>query len=162
MASSFLPSLFGTRKNTPVFNSLQNEIDRVFEDFRKSPYLENMLFPDDDHSMLVPKIDISETEGGLEVTTELPGVNMDEIEISVIGENLLIEGEKSDEQKTEEKNYRLVERSYGRFSRSVPLGFEADPDTVGAKFSNGILKVSIEKPTEVQMKTKKIKIEKVS
>jgi HSP20 family protein len=121
-----------------------------------------MPFPDDDHTMLVPKIDISETEGGLEVSTELPGVNMDEIEISVIGENLLIEGEKSDEQKTEEKNYRLVERSYGRFSRSVPLGFEADPDTVGAKFSNGILKVSIEKPAEVQMKTKKIKIEKVS
>jgi HSP20 family protein len=52
----------------------------------------------------------------------------------------------------------VVERSYGSFSRSIPLPFMPDPDKVEARFDKGVLRVKLSKPAELVKKEKKIEI----
>jgi HSP20 family protein len=85
---------------------------------------------------------------------------MEEMDISVTDNVLTIRGEKSAEKKTEEKDYHLVERSYGSFMRSVPLSFTIDPKDVKAELNDGVLTIAIKKPKEATAKTKKIKVSK--
>jgi HSP20 family protein len=78
------------------------------------------------------------------------------------GDQLLIKGEKKSEieEKKDEKgrSFRRVERSFGSFQRLMSLPYEVDPDKVQASFKDGVLTLSIPKPTEVQRKAKKIEI----
>jgi HSP20 family protein len=58
------------------------------------------------------------------------------------------------------KNWHLVERSYGSFSRTIPLPFDSDPAKVEAKFDRGVLHIRLPKPAEVAKKQQKIEIKK--
>jgi HSP20 family protein len=73
---------------------------------------------------------------------------------------LTIRGEKKAEREQKERDYHLMERSHGTFSRSLPLPFAADPSQVKAGFKNGVLTVTIPKPKEVQEKQHRIEIER--
>jgi len=159
MSSSFLPSGFG-KSEKPFFQNLQKEVGRVFDEFRDlTPWNEDSFFAKE-NGQLVPKLDLSETENEVQISTELPGVKMDDIDISVTSNVVSIKGEKSAESKQEKKDYHRVERSYGSFARSVALGFDIDPKEVKADFADGVLTIKIEKPAEIAGKTQKIKITK--
>jgi HSP20 family protein len=69
-----------------------------------------------------------------------------------------IKGEKKAEREEKKKNFHLVERSYGSFSRSFTLPFAVDPDQAKATFKNGVLSINLPKPPEMQAKAKKIAI----
>jgi HSP20 family protein len=71
---------------------------------------------------------------------------------------LTIKGEKKVEREEKQKDFHLVERSYGSFSRSLTLPFAVDPDKAKATLKNGVLSISLPKPPEVQAKAKKIAI----
>lgn len=161
MSRSYLPSIFGTDKNPPpLFTSLHKEIDRVFDEFRRNtPRLagEGLFVLD---NQIVPKLDVSETDKEVEITVELPGVKEEDLDISAYDNVLVLKGEKSASREEKKKDYRLVERSYGSFARSVPLDFPVDPDSVKADFQKGVLTITIAKPPEVAEKTRKIKIGK--
>lgn len=159
MTQSLLPSLFG-KSERPFFQSLHKEIDRVFDEFRElNPWDDAALYKAS-NGKLVPKLDVSETEKEIEISAELPGVKMDDIDISVTDNVLTLKGEKSAESRKDEKDYHLVERSYGSFLRTIPLSFAVDSKEVKADFVDGILKISIKKPPEIAAKTQKIKISK--
>lgn len=161
MASSFLPTLLG-KTDSPIFQSLQKEIDRVFDEFRElTPWNDGEIFAKSNGKLML-KIDVAETDTEVEITAELPGVKLDDLDIAVTENILTIKGEKSSEHEREEKDYHLVERSYGSFSRSIPLSFDIDPKVVKADFANGILTIKIGKSPEVAAKTQKIKISKAS
>ena len=125
MKTSLLPSVFGNGEKTPLaFRSLHNEIDRVFNEFRD-------VFPSfntEDESVgngqIVPKIDVSETGKIVKVAAELPGVDDGDIDVSVAGNVLTLKGEKATSREENEKDFKLVERSYGSFSRTLPFSFE--------------------------------------
>src|SRR6266545_3631565 len=75
---------------------------------------------------------------------------------------LTVRGEKKtarDEQ-DKDKNWHVVERSYGSFSRAIPLPFDPDPAKVEAKFDKGVLHIHLPKPAEVAKKQQKIEIKK--
>jgi HSP20 family protein len=159
MTNSPLPSLF-ENKDKPIFQSLQKEVDRVFDEFRDiTPWNDEGFFTKS-NGKLIPKLDLSETDRHVEISTELPGVKTEDIDISAIDNVLSIKGEKSSETKKEEKDYHMVERSFGSFSRTIPLGFVIDEKNVTAELKDGVLTIEIKKPAEVAAKTKKIMISK--
>lgn len=133
----------GVRRASP-FNLLQQEIDRVFEDFA------GWRFGRADLPTFTPSMEVSETDKTIEITTELPGIEEKDVEISIADGVLSIRGEKKAEREEKNKSYRLVERSYGSFQRSLALPPGIDPDAIKANMSKGVLKVTLPKPAASQ------------
>jgi HSP20 family protein len=130
------------------FMSLQREIDRLFEDFTRG-------FPTITGSgatALMPNMDVTETDKEIEITAELPGLEEKDVQVNVADNLLTIRGEKKAEKEQKDKNYRLVERSYGSFERTLELPEGVNADTIKANISKGVLKVTVAKPLPVQAK----------
>jgi len=155
-----MSTLFNQEAGTDMFSNLHNEIDRVFNQFRDSTmsYPGTSLLSGNGMQRLQPRVDISETDGQIQVEAELPGVELADVEVSVTNESLVIEGRKSTESEKKEKNYHLVERSQGQFVRRIPLGFYVDADKINATFKNGVLTVAIQKPEEHANRKKRIEV----
>jgi len=141
-----------------MFANLQKEVERVFGDFR--PMSPVRAQATNGETWLMPRIDVSESDGAIAVEAELPGVERNDVDVQVLDNVLLIEGSKKTESEKKEKDYHLVERSSGQFLRRIPLGFDVDPDKVEASFRNGVLNVTIARPPEAESKAKRIKIHK--
>ena len=93
----------------------------------------------------VPGIDISETDDQFQVQVELPGMERDDIEVSLENSVLTVNGERKFEEKENGKKFHKVESHYGTFSRSVQLPENVDADSVDAHYKDGILHISIDK-----------------
>jgi HSP20 family protein len=154
-----LPSLFGRNGGqSSLFSALQGEIDRVFDAFSRnvgsSGALSSFTFS--------PSVDVTESADSVDVSAELPGCELKDVEVMVEGRILTIRGEKRTEkdEKGGEKGaeWHVAERSYGAFSRTMPLPFEADPGTIEARFEKGVLKVHVPKPPEAKSRKAKIAI----
>ena len=154
MAGSYLPPMF--TRGSEGLGSLFREIEKTFDDFSRRGPLAG-YFGD---GAALPKIDVSEGKDGIEVTAELPGVEEKDIDLTLSNGVLTIRGEKKSErdETDKEKNWHMVERRYGSFSRSVTLPYEPDSAKVEAKFEKGVLRVRLPKPAEISKKEKKIEI----
>jgi len=96
-----------------------------------------------------PPLNIFEDRESLIVKAEIAGVNSQNLEISLEGETLTIQGiRKKSNNETLSYHRREIER--GNFSRAISLPVKVDPDTVSAKLKNGILTVTINKAAEVK------------
>jgi len=136
------------------FMSLQREIDRLFNDFTHNfPYFE--LKPNG--GKLMPSTDLTETDKEIEITAELPGLEEKDVQISLADNRLTIRGEKKAEKEQSDKNYRMIERSYGSFERTVELPEGVNPDDVKATIAKGVLTVKVPKPAPVQAKKIEVK-----
>lgn len=133
------------------FATLQREVERAFEDFSRG-------FPTTagGTTELTPKMDATETDKEFELTFELPGLEEKDVEVNVADNILTIRGEKKAEKEQKDKNYRVVERSFGSFARSVELPDGIDPDAIKATITKGVLKVTVPKPAPAV--TKKVDI----
>lgn len=142
----------------PFFGSLQREIERVFDQFR-DPFAGSArdMFAFSQGRMM-PALDISENADAIEITAELPGVKEADLDLTINDGVLVLKAEKSENVDEKKKDFRLVERRYGSFRRSIPLGFDPDTSAVKATFKDGILTLNIKKPAEAIAKTKKIEI----
>lgn len=162
MSGSLLPSAVESRAETqPLFKSLHKEIDRVFDEFRNIFPTSDMDTKDPD-KFIVVNTDVRETDELVEMSMELPGVEEKDLDISVAGNVLTIKGEKSSDHEETEKDYKLMERKYGSFVRTLPFSFDIDEKKVSADFENGVLKVTVKKPPEAVKKSKKINISKTA
>ena len=104
----------------------------------------------------MPRMDVSETDKEIEVTAELPGLEEKDIQLNFADNVLTIRGEKKNEREEKEKDYHLIERSYGSFTRAVQLPAGVNADDIKAVMSKGVLKVTVPKPGPAQ--TRKIDI----
>ncbi len=93
----------------------------------------------------MPTVDVSETDGHVIVRAEVPGMEKDDINVTLSDGLLTIHGEKKQEKEEEKENYRFVERRYGSFSRSVRVPDGVDAEKIEASYKDGVLKVSIPK-----------------
>jgi HSP20 family protein len=150
--SNLLPSLWDKTSNP--LESLQKEMDRIFADFGKD-LPEAAAF-----GKAFPAVDINETETGLELSAELPGVAEKDIDISVAGKTLTIKGEKSAEKTVSEKDKQISERSYGAFRRMMTLPFAPVSDSIEAHMENGVLTVVLPRPAESEDQPKKIEVKR--
>ena len=128
------------------FRALQREMDNLFGDYSKNWPMAQAL--------RAPAINVAESDGEIEITAELPGVDQKDIKLSLEGNRLIISGEKREEHKTDDKSFHVMERSYGSFHRTIGLPFEASSDLVDAQFENGLLHLRIKKPQGGQQQQK--------
>lgn len=154
MAKQFLPDLFGRASGTDMFSSLQREIDRVFSDFnRGTPAMAEFR-----KGMMGLKVNVAETDKAVEVTAEIPGVDASDIDVQLKDGILTIKGEKKEEKDDKQKDYHVVERSYGMFERSFTVSADIDAAKVEASFDKGVLKVMLPKLPAAQAKVQKIEV----
>jgi len=154
MAKQFLPDLFGRASGTDMFSSLQREIDRVFSDFnRGTPAMAEFR-----KGMMGLKVNVAETDKAVEVTAEIPGVDASDIDVQLKDGILTIKGEKKEEKDDKQKDYHVVERSYGMFERSFTVSADIDAAKVEASFDKGVLKVMLPKLPAAQTKVQKIEV----
>src|SRR5215510_14983302 len=154
--AGYLPSMF-TRGNDGL-GSLFREIERTFDDFSRRMPLAG--FPGFGDGATAPRIDVSESKDGIEVTAELPGVDEKDIDVTLSNGVLTIRGEKKTErdETDKDKNWHVVECRYGSFSRTVTLLYDPDSAKVEAKFEKGVLLIRLPKPAEITKREKKIAI----
>jgi len=105
-----------------------------------------------------PHIDISEDEKNIYVEAEVPGVKKEDIKITLQDNILTITGEKKKEEKDSKRNFFRSERAYGSFTRSFTLPDDINPDSVDAKFENGILNIKISRTEKKKQNEKFIEI----
>ncbi len=99
---------------------------------------------------VLPRIDIREGRKHITVKAELPGVEKDDIDVSIDNGLLRLSGEKRREKEEKDENYYHLESEYGRFSRLIELPAEVDPDDVDATYRKGVLTVKIKKAKDAQ------------
>jgi HSP20 family protein len=105
-----------------------------------------------------PLADMRETDQGFELTVDLPGMKVEDIELSIRGEMLLVSGEKAEEQHDgAQGTYRFSERRFGRFERAFSLPPGADRNRIDARFQDGVLKIEIPVSPEGEQ-TQKIQV----
>ncbi|MCK5085907.1 MAG: Hsp20/alpha crystallin family protein [Melioribacteraceae bacterium] len=139
-------------KFNPVkeFDSFHDTIQKYFEDFSLTRSSLRETFS--------PKIDISEEKNQIIVEAEIPGVNKEDLKITLQDNILTLEGEKKKEDQEKEKNFYRVERTYGSFKRSFNLPYDVDSEKVEAKFEDGLLMISLQKFEEKKKIEKNIKL----
>ena len=134
-----------TRTRNRGLNSLQREIDRVFDAF----------FPSDDdrdttsqQAVWAPRTDLVEGSDAYRIHLDLPGVHRDDVTINYQDNQLTISGERRDERTSETDERVRVERAFGHFYRAFTLPRTVNPDGIEAAHENGVLTVRIPKTEE--------------
>lgn len=137
------------------FNQLRTEVDRIFDSFPfRLPTLRLGRFT------AAPVVEMTETAKAYKVRAELPGMDPENIEVTLNDGVLRIAGEKREEREEDERGYRLSERSYGAFERLIELPSAATDDGVKAKFRHGLLTVTVPKNDNANAKVKRISVVK--
>ena len=135
-----------------------DDFEKYFNSLFRSPFsvMANPMMAQSKASLLSPSMDIYDEDNDIVIKAEVPGVNKDDIDISVDKNRLTISGEKKQETKVKEKNFHRMERSYGSFSRSFRLPDGVNADKAKAEFKDGILEIRI--PRSGKAKARKIAI----
>jgi len=152
MLGSLVP--WKTRSLFPVtdrFTRFEDEMQEMMNRF--FPGEEGWLKP---AMGFAPKLDLVESEGEFEVTVDLPGLKPEEVNVELKNGQLWITGEKREEKEEEGKTYHRIERHYGEFRRVLPLPTSVKEEEIEAKFTEGVLKVTVPKSEEA--KTKHIEV----
>jgi len=105
-----------------------------------------------------PSADIIETETGIVVKADLPGLDTSDIDVSISEDVLTIKGEKRKEEEKTGERYHSVERYYGSFQRSFRLPSSVQMDKAEATFEKGVLTISLPKTEEARKKEIKIQV----
>jgi HSP20 family protein len=151
-----IPSFWNNTQNPNFdpFQSLRRDVQDMFGMIeRRLPESEP-----NGHFMTMPSLDLAETKESIEVTAELPGVSEKDISVSLEKNRLIISGEKKKETEDKGKDYYLSERSFGAFSRAIPLAFEPTSDAIDARCDQGILRITIKKPADIRAKAYEIPV----
>lgn len=136
-------------------SNVQREINRLFDNFFHGDVQADDSFFS---SVWTPAVDIAEQDDQYVVKVELPGVNKDDVKITLESNILTIRGEKKQEKEIKEDNYHRMERSYGSFQRSFTLPATVKSDKIDAGFKDGILTISLPKAEEAKPKQIEVKV----
>jgi len=135
---------------------MRKDIERMFEEFFE-PFSRRRRRWWSREGMIVPNIDVYDKKGEVVVKAELPGVEKDNIDITVTKDTLTIKGEIKKDEEVKEEDYYAREISYGSFARTIALPVEVDSEKAKATFKNGILEIVL--PKKEEAKPKEIKVE---
>jgi len=130
--------------------NVRNEMDRMLD-----RYFGHIPFEVEGYGFL--DVDMYQTDNNVVVEASIPGIDPDDINISVAGDVLTIKGEVKEETEKKDVDYHIKERKYGSFTRSITLPTQVVADKASAEFKNGILKLTLPKAEEVKPKTITVK-----
>ncbi|WP_193171182.1 Hsp20/alpha crystallin family protein [Nisaea nitritireducens] len=141
------------------FSAFRAEMDRMFHNFLQSPAMSMSLpFTGMHGGLVVPTTDMKESDTQISITTELPGMGEDDVEVTVKSGTLTVKGEKTEEKRDEKDNYHLTERRYGQFQRSFKLPENIDEAKIKASFDKGVLTITMPKSKDGTHAERRIKI----
>lgn len=147
----------GPRQSVLRPDTFQNELKQAFDRFFEAPFFSQ----DSDDSAVVtaqwqPRVDIKEEAGRFVIYADLPGIDPEEIEVSMDKGILSIRGERRSESSEETERYSRIERRYGSFHRRFALPDSADADGISAQGRHGVLEIVIPKKPETQPRRIKV------
>ncbi len=137
-----------------LIEGLQDELNRFFD----APLTHFARDSDQAYTAWMPSTDVHDLGDKIVVKTDMPGMDKDDIEITVQGSTLYIKGEKKQEEKVQDHGCVRSERYFGRFERALPLGEEIDSSKVDATYKDGVLTVNITKKEESKPKQIKVNV----
>lgn len=148
-----MESLTRSSQRTAPLRSLQDEVNRLFE----SVFPSRMSEGDEPSSgVWSPRMDLMEADDHYRMRVDLPGIEKNDVSITVEDSRLTIRGERKDESRNEQENVVRMERTFGTFYRSLRLPKSVNENKIKATFTDGVLSVEI--PKTEKSKPKKIKI----
>lgn len=144
------------REESEPFFSLWQDVNRVFDDFFTGTELTPFSAL---RGGFTPSINVTESDNEIAVTVELPGLDEKDVELSLSHDALTIKGEKKQESEEKGRDFYRMERSYGSFSRTIPLPRDVvDADKVTANFDKGVLRVTLPKLETAQTLSRRIPV----
>ena len=124
------------------------QMDRMFDEFFGRGWLRPFRFERpvlSEFDWNLPKVDVMDRKDDVVVRAEVPGVNKEDIEVSISGNTLTIKGESKHEEKEEKGDYWRCEISRGAFSRMILLPAEVDDAKAKASMKDGVLELTLPK-----------------
>jgi len=139
-------------------DSLHKEMDRLFDEFRKMSAHPMPMGRSWNLAQVTPRIDETEDDKAFHVKVELPGMDQEDVDITLTDGLLTIRGEKKQEEEEKGKDFYRTERAFGTFRRSIPIPVEVDESKIDASFKKGVLNITLPKSAEAQKKVKHIAV----
>jgi HSP20 family protein len=121
--------------------ALKDDIDRWFQHALEDPFGATS-------ARWMPSVDVHETDREVVVTMEVAGLDSDNLDLRITPQGLVVRGEKVEEKEDGRRDFHVLERSYGRFLRTVPLQPGLDVERAEAKIKKGVLTVRLPKAGE--------------
>jgi len=134
--------------------SLREAMDRLFEESFVRPSGRRLALAEGG----ALAVDMYETDDDVVVKTALPGIDPDDVNVSITGNTLTIKGETKVQEEVEEENYVYRERRFGAYSRSLTLPAAVETDGAEAEYENGVLTLRIPKVEEAKPKAIEVKV----
>lgn len=131
--------------------TLQDRFASLFENFAETSGKEQLAA-----GSFVPAVDIYEDEHSLVLKLEVPGMNDEDLHVSLENSTLSVTGERKFQKEEKEENFHRIERRYGSFNRTFRLPNTVDTENVDASYDKGILKIALAKRAEA--KPRQIKV----
>ncbi len=135
--------------------ALQRDMNRLFDSLSSTRDEDMMRMQQMSFS---PAAEMEETENGINLKIEIPGMEAKDLDVQVTKEAVMISGERKSESKSEENGMTRSEFRYGRFSRTIPLPTRVDNTNVKGDYKDGILKLEIPKAEDEKNKVTKVNI----
>lgn len=137
-------------------NELQERMNRLFEEsISRTRSVEDGLLT----GAWSPSVDIHETEGGLVLRAELPGVAKEDIQIDIKENVLVLKGERKRDVGVKEENYYRMERFYGQFSRTFTFPYQVETGKIIASLKDGLLEIQLPRLREKEANAMTVEIE---
>ena len=130
---------------------MERAVDRIWNRYSGE------FFPSTFEQEWFPPLNLADSGDCLVAEIEAPGVRPGNIDISITEDRLTITGEKKQKKEEEEFDYHLIERRYGKFSRSIHLPFSVNPDQVAAYYKDGVLRITMGKKEKAKARRIKVK-----
>ena len=161
-ASNGPPPKQGMPDRPDLSRLFSSESWRVMSEFLHEPFAGlsglDRWFGDFSSSRFQPRIDVVDDGTALRITAELPGMDAEDLQITVEEGALVLRGEKKQDMRSEESGCYRLERAHGAFMRSIPLPDGLDLDNVEAKFDRGVLTLRLPKTGSSQSAVRNIEI----
>jgi len=160
---SSMSPYYGTGYGSGPFSLMQrisDEMDRLFENFGMG---RGIIGSEQDHgrdydvggygrapSMWSPHIEVFERGGKLVIQADLPGMKREDIHVRVEENEIVIQGERRQDQSNNQGGYYRSERGYGVFYRTIPLPEGTNAESANAAFHDGVLEIELDAPRQQQ------------
>ena len=144
--------------------AMRDEMDHLFDSMTRGFGFPEFRMPTIELArpagMVDARFEVAESDQAMEVTAELPGLDVDEIDITLSEGVLTVKGEKRDTREQKGKDYYVSERRYGSFSRAFRVPDSVDEGKISASFDQGILSITLPKQARAKRRPKSIQIAK--
>jgi len=130
---------YGSRSLWREMDRLQREMNRLMNGVTRSS-----------SSEAFPALNVWANEEHAMIAAEVPGIDVDDLDISIVGDTLTLSGQRSVPQTADDVQWHRHERWHGDFSRSLQLPFKIDSDNVEATYEDGVLRVTLPRAPEDQ------------